>query len=57
MATTPIDSVVALVRSIKSMRELGYEPFLGEPDVKIASIWLRIIKNILDQMQVSRAYE
>jgi len=36
VAMIKADSVVTLVRIVKSMRELGCEPFLGEPDAKIA---------------------
>ena len=30
VVTTPIDIEVALVRTIKSIREMGCEPFLGD---------------------------
>jgi hypothetical protein len=52
-ATTKADNVVTLVRIIKSMRELGCEPFLGEPDTEIVGRWLCIIEDTLDQMQVT----
>ena len=48
MATIKADSVVTLVRIVKSMRELGCEPFLGEPDAEIAGRWLCTIENTLD---------
>jgi len=51
-ATTKADNVVTLVRIVKSIRELGCEPFLGEPDAEIAGRWLHIIKDTLDQMHV-----
>jgi len=34
------NSMVAIVQIVKSMRELGCEPFLTEPNVEIASTWL-----------------
>jgi len=52
-ATTKADNVVTLVRIVKSMRELGCEPFLGEPNAEIAGRWLRTIEDTLDQMQVT----
>lgn len=53
VATAPVDSVVTLVRTVKSVRELGCEPFLDEPDVEIAGRWLRTIEDTLDHMQVA----
>jgi hypothetical protein len=35
------------------MRELGFEPFLGEPDAEIAGRWLHTIDDTLDQIQVA----
>jgi len=51
--TKKADSVVTLVRIVKSMRELGCEPFLGKPDAEIMGRWLRTIKDTLDQMHVT----
>ena len=34
MVTTLVDSVDTLVWTVKSMRELGCEPFLGKPDAE-----------------------
>ena len=48
MATIKADSVVTLVRIVKSMRELGCKPFLGEPDAEIVGRWLCTIENTLD---------
>ena len=48
------DSVIALVRTVKSMRELRCEPFLGEHDVEIASRWMRRVENTMTQMKVSK---
>jgi len=47
------DNVVTLVQIVKSMRELGCEPFLGEPDPEIAGRWLHTIEDTLDQIQVT----
>jgi len=35
-ATKKADNMVTLVRIVKSMRELGCGPFLGEPDAEVA---------------------
>ena len=40
VATTSTDTVVALVRTMKSMREMGCEFFFGEADAKIAVRWI-----------------
>jgi hypothetical protein len=53
VATAPVDSVVTLVRTVNSVRELGCEPFLGEPDAEIAGRWLRTIEDTVDHMQVA----
>jgi hypothetical protein len=56
--TTPVvptaidsDSVITIVRTAKSMRELGCEPFLGKQDTKIAGRWMRKIENTMTQMK------
>jgi uncharacterized metal-binding protein len=54
VATTKADSVVTLVRIVKSMRELECKPFLGEPDAEIARRWLRTIEDTMDQIQVTK---
>jgi hypothetical protein len=51
--TTKADNVVTLVRIVKSIRELGCEPFLGEPDAEIAGRWLHTFEDTLDQMHVT----
>jgi len=43
--TIDSDNVIALVRNIKSMRELGCEPFLGEQDAEIAGRWMQKVEN------------
>jgi hypothetical protein len=40
------------VRNIKSMGELGCEPFLGEQDAEIAGRWMRKVENNMTQMRV-----
>jgi hypothetical protein len=47
VATKKADNVVTSVRIVKSMRELGCEPFLGEPDAEIAGRWLHTIEDTL----------
>ena len=46
------DNVIALVRNIKSMGELGCEPFLGEQDAEIAGRWMRKVENNMTKMRV-----
>jgi uncharacterized protein YdbL (DUF1318 family) len=41
------DNVVALVRIVKSMREMGYESFLSDQDVEIAGKWIKKIEKTL----------
>ena len=55
MATKGVDNVVTLVWIVKSMRELGCERFLGEPDAEIVGRWLRTIEDTQDQMQVTES--
>ena len=40
LSTTPRDTLVNLVRWVKSLRELGCEAFMGEEDAEIACRWL-----------------
>jgi hypothetical protein len=51
---TPVslDNIVVLVRTVKNMRELGCEAFLGEQDVEIIGRWLRKVENVMTQMRV-----
>ena len=46
------DSVIALIRTVKSMRKLGCELFLGEQDAKIAGRWMRRVENTITHMKV-----
>ena len=41
MTGTTTDSVVLLVRLVKSMREMSCEPYMGEQDAEIARRWIR----------------
>ena len=52
LSTTPRDTVVNLVRWVKSLRELGCEAFMGEEDAKIGGRWLRKIERSMDQIAV-----
>jgi hypothetical protein len=53
LSTTPRDTVVNLVRWVKSLRELGCEAFMGEEDAEIACRWLRKIERSMEQIAVS----
>jgi hypothetical protein len=44
-ATT--DNTVLLVRLVKSMREMGCEPYMGEYDAKIAGRWIKKVEKIM----------
>lgn len=57
MVTTPTDSMDTLLRIVKSIKELGCEPVLGEPNAEIISRWLRTVEDILDQMQVAEGLQ
>ena len=46
----PIDHVVALIWILKSMREMGYEPFLRDQNAKIIGRWIRKIEKNLIQI-------
>ena len=52
LSTIPRDTVVNLVRWVKSLRELGCEAFMEEEDAEIASRWLRKIERSMDQIAV-----
>jgi len=52
LSTTPKDTVVNLVRWVKSLRELGCEAFMGEEDAEIAGRWLRKIERSIEQIVV-----
>jgi hypothetical protein len=46
------NSVVALVRIVKSIREMSCDPFLGDQDAKITRWWIKKIKKTLIQIKV-----
>uniref|UniRef100_A0A6N2LEE9 Reverse transcriptase domain-containing protein n=1 Tax=Salix viminalis TaxID=40686 RepID=A0A6N2LEE9_SALVM len=52
MPSTTTDNVVPLVRLVKSMREMGCEPFLGEHDVEIARRWIRKVEKTMTQISI-----
>jgi len=41
------DNVVLLVRLVKSMREMGCEPYMGEHDAEIAGRWSRRVEKTM----------
>ncbi|XP_073267141.1 uncharacterized protein [Populus alba] len=47
-----MDNVVPLVRLVKSMREMGCEPYMGEQDAKIAGRWIRKVENTMIQISI-----
>jgi len=52
LSTTPRDTVVNLVRWVKSLRELGCEAFMGEEDAKIDGRWLQKIERSIEQIAI-----
>jgi hypothetical protein len=46
------DNITLLVRTVKNMRELGCEAFLGEQDAEITGRWLRKVESVMTQMRV-----
>jgi len=49
---TTMDSMVLLVRLVKSMREMGCEPYMGEQDAEIARRWIRKVENTMIQINI-----
>jgi hypothetical protein len=47
MTSTTMDNVVLLVRLVKSMREMGCEPYMGEQDVEVAGRWIRKVEKTM----------
>jgi len=45
--TEPTDNVVILVQIVRSKREMGCDPFLGDQEVKIIGKWIRKIEKTL----------
>jgi len=52
-----LDNVMLLVRLVKSMREMGYEPYMGEHDAEIAGRWSRKVKKDYDLDKHTRGFE
>jgi hypothetical protein len=58
---TSKNSMVALVRIMKSLRQMGYKPFLGDQHAEIAGRWIKKVEKtlvwimILDELRVDHA--
>jgi len=52
MTSTTMDNVVLLVRLVKSMREMGCEPYMGEQDVEVAGRWIRKVEKTMIQISI-----
>jgi hypothetical protein len=52
MTSMTTDNVVPLVRLVKSMREMGCEPYMGEQDAKIARRWIRKVEKTMIQISI-----
>ncbi|XP_011011280.1 PREDICTED: uncharacterized protein LOC105115907 [Populus euphratica] len=50
MTSTTIDNVLLLVQLVKSMREMGYEPYIREQDTEITERWIRKVEKIMIQI-------
>jgi hypothetical protein len=37
---------------MKIMREMGYEPYLGEQDVEVAGKWIRNVEKTMIQIKI-----
>jgi hypothetical protein len=46
-AVTAKNDVVQLVRLVKSMREMGCEPYLGEQNAEVAGRWIRKVEKTM----------
>jgi len=51
VATTTND-VVHLVRLVKSMREMGCEPYSGEQNAEVARRWIRKVEKTMIQIKI-----
>jgi hypothetical protein len=51
------DNITVLVRTVKNMRELGCEAFLGEQDAEITGRWLRKVESFMTQMRVPKDWQ
>ena len=52
MTSITTDNVVPLVRLVKSMREMGCEPYTGEQDAEIAGRWIRKVEKTMIQISI-----
>ena len=51
-AATTTNDMVQLVRLVKSMREMGCEPFSGEQNAKVMRRWLRKVEKTMIQIKI-----
>ena len=52
MNGTTMDSVVLLVQLVKSMREMGCKPYMGEHVAEIAKRWIKKVENNMIQINI-----
>jgi hypothetical protein len=52
MTNMATDNVVPLVRLVKSMREMGCEPYMGEQDAEIDGRWIRKVEKTMIQISI-----
>ena len=51
-AATTTNDVVQLVRLVKSMREMGCEPYSGEHNAEVAGRWIRKVEKTMVQIKI-----
>jgi len=51
---TTTDNVVLLVQLVKSMREMGCEPYMGEQDAEMARRWIRKVEKTMIQIRIPK---
>jgi len=51
------NNITVLVRTMKNIRELGCEVFLGEQDAETAGRWLRKVESVMTQMGVHEDWQ
>ncbi|XP_052302021.1 uncharacterized protein LOC112323659 [Populus trichocarpa] len=52
MTSMTTDNVVPLVRLVKSMREMGCEPYMREQDAEITGRWIRKVEKTMIQISI-----
>jgi hypothetical protein len=52
VATT--DNVVLLVRLVKSMREMGCQPYIGEQDAERAGRWIKKVEKTMIHINIPK---